>query len=203
MLNSGDSLQGRYRVLSQLGQGGMGAVYKAWDTRLNVPVALKEMVAQVTAPPGQEAKMLEELRNQFQQEAVVLARLAHPHLVGVTDYFQEGGNVYLVMRFVEGESLASWIERHGPVPEPQVVAWMVQLLDALSYCHSEGILHRDIKPQNIIIRPDGGAVLVDFGLVKLWNPNDPPDPHGGARYRYATVRATRAVRGDVGTHGTA
>lgn len=173
MVNSGDILQQRYRVIAQLGQGGMGAVYKAWDARLNVPVALKEMTAQASDQSGQQADLLQELRSQFQQEAVVLARLSHPNLVPVSDYFQEGENVYLVMRFVEGESLAGLIERYGPVPEPQVVTWTLQLLNALAYCHSEGVIHRDIKPQNIIIRPDGNAILVDFGLVKLWNPNDP------------------------------
>ncbi|OQA22205.1 MAG: Serine/threonine-protein kinase PknL [Chloroflexi bacterium ADurb.Bin360] len=77
------------------------------------------------------------------------------------------------MEFLEGESLAGYITRVGSVPEAQVLTWALQLLDALNYCHSQGILHRDIKPQNVIITLDGKAVLVDFGLVKLWNPNDP------------------------------
>jgi hypothetical protein len=120
-----------------------------------------------------DTQVLQDLRAQFQQEATVLARLNHPHLVGVTDFFEEGRNVYLVMKFIEGESLSARIKQRGALPEDQVVTWSAQLLDALSYCHSQGIIHRDIKPQNIIIRPDGQAVLVDFGLVKLWNPNDP------------------------------
>ncbi len=169
MLNPGDILQDRYRVVSQLGRGGMGAVYRAWDMRLNVLVALKEMVAQ----PDLDTEALRDLQMQFQQEATVLARLSHPHLVGVTDYFHEGRTVYLVMKYVEGQSLADLIKQVGPIPEPQVVAWSGQLLEALSYCHGQGVIHRDIKPQNIIIGPDRNAVLVDFGLVKLWNPNDP------------------------------
>jgi len=169
MLKVGDVLQGRYRVDSQLGRGGMGAVYRARDTRLNVLVAVKEMEPQ----PGLEPHLLQEMRSQFHQEATVLARLNHPHLVGVTDFFEEGDSVYLVMRFIEGESLAQRITRTGPIPEHQVVAWTGQLLDALAYCHQNGVIHRDIKPQNIIIRPDGQVVLVDFGLVKLWNPSDP------------------------------
>jgi tRNA A-37 threonylcarbamoyl transferase component Bud32 len=168
MLESGTVLQGRYRVIRQLGQGGMGAVYHAWDMRLSIPVALKEMFPQADLDP----QLLEDLRTQFQQEATVLARLSHPHLVGVTDFFEEGTTVYLVMKFVEGQSLADRIKAQGALPESQVVEWGIQLLDALSYCHGQGILHRDIKPQNIIIS-DGQAVLVDFGLVKLWDPNDP------------------------------
>jgi eukaryotic-like serine/threonine-protein kinase len=168
-LTTGQLLQDRYRIVSLLGQGGMGAVYKAWDTRLEVPVALKEMLPQ----PGLDPQMLTELCHQFQQEAQILARLNHPHLVRVTDFFQESGNAYLVMDFVEGEGMAERIDREGALPEPQVLEWADQLLDALAYCHANGVLHRDIKPQNVIIRADGRAVLVDFGLVKLWDPHDP------------------------------
>ena len=169
MLTTGTILQNRYRIVSLLGQGGMGAVYRAWDMRLNVPVALKEMVPQ----PGLDSQTLAQLRQQFQQEANILARLNHPHLVRVTDFFEEENNAYLVMDFVEGESLADRIARQGALPETEVLSWAGQLLDALSYCHARGVIHRDIKPQNVVIRPDGRAVLVDFGLVKLWDPSDP------------------------------
>jgi len=162
-------LQNRYRIISLLGQGGMGAVYRAWDMRLDVLVALKEMTSQ----PGLDPQSLAQLRQQFRQEAVVLARLHHPHLVRVTDFFEENGNAYLVMDFVEGESLAQRIEREGALPEAQVLEWTGQLLDALAYCHAQGVIHRDAKPQNVIICPTGQVVLVDFGLVKLWNPRDP------------------------------
>ncbi|RLB23251.1 MAG: serine/threonine protein kinase, partial [Deltaproteobacteria bacterium] len=94
-LEVGKILQNRYRVISMLGQGGMGAVYKAWDARLNVAVALKEMIPQ----PGLSPEVLQELRGQFQQEAQVLARLSHPSLVRVIDFFEEQGNAYLVMDF--------------------------------------------------------------------------------------------------------
>ncbi|MBN1812914.1 MAG: serine/threonine protein kinase [Anaerolineae bacterium] len=169
MLTKGAVLQNRYRIVSLLGQGGMGAVYRAWHLTLNIPLAIKEMVPQ----PGLDTQTLTQLRQQFQQEAAVLARLNHPNLVRVIDHFEEGGSVYLVMDFVEGESLAERIAREGVLPEDEVLTWAGQLLDALDYCHSQGVVHRDVKPQNVIVRPDGRAVLVDFGLVKLWDPNDP------------------------------
>ncbi|RLC83322.1 MAG: hypothetical protein DRJ03_17520 [Chloroflexi bacterium] len=168
-LATSQMLQDRYRIASLLGQGGMGAVYRAWDTRLNIPVALKEMVPQA----GLDSQTLTQLRRQFQQEAQIMARLTHPHLVRVGDFFQERGNAYLVMDFVEGEDLSQLIKREGALSEEQVLEWAGQLLDALAYCHGQGIIHRDVKPQNVIIRPDRRAVLVDFGLVKLWDPNDP------------------------------
>jgi len=168
-LNNGQIVGDRYRVVKLLGQGGMGAVYRAWDMRLNRPVAIKEMIPQSDL----DASMLAQLRQQFQQEAQVLATLTHSNLVRVTDYFSSGSHEYLVMDFVAGESLAGRIQREGAQPETQVLAWAKQLLDALSYCHERGVIHRDIKPQNIIITPDERAMLVDFGLVKLWDPHNP------------------------------
>jgi formylglycine-generating enzyme required for sulfatase activity len=162
-------LQNRYRIVTLLGQGGMGAVYRAWDLRLEGPVAVKEFVPQ----PGLDAGALVQLRDQFKQEAVILSRLSHPNLVRVRDFFEEHGNAYLVMDLVEGESLEARILRQQNIPEQEALVWLAQLLDALAYCHSQGVLHRDIKPQNVIIDQQGQAILVDFGLVKLWNPNDP------------------------------
>jgi serine/threonine protein kinase len=159
----------RYKIVGLLAQGGMGAVYRGWDQRLRRPVALKEMVPQ----PGIGEKMLEELQQQFEYEAQVLATLSHPNLVRVTDYFTWEGNEYLVMDFIEGESLAGRIERTGPQSEEQVLLWARQLLDALAYCHGRGVIHRDIKPHNIVIASDGKPIMVDFGLVKLWDPDDP------------------------------
>ncbi|MBN1250059.1 MAG: protein kinase [Anaerolineae bacterium] len=169
MLETGSVAQERYRIVRLLGQGGMGSVYRAWDLRLKVPVALKELLPQ----PGLDTEMLGGLREQFEQEAGVLARLNHPHLVRVTDFFEEQDRAYLVMDFVEGRSLADVIVQDGAQPESKVLGWGRQLLEALDYCHTHGVVHRDIKPQNIIVKPDGAIVLVDFGLVKLWDPNDP------------------------------
>ncbi len=170
MLREGTILQqNRYRITHLLGRGGMGAVYAAWHLSLEIPVAIKELTPQADLDP----EMLAQLRSQFKREAMTLARLNHNNLVRVLDSFEEGGNAYLVMEMVEGESLADRIGREGALPLPVVLRWAHQLLDALAYCHGQNVLHRDIKPTNIIIRPDDQAVLVDFGLVKLWDPRDP------------------------------
>ncbi|GEM_PF-1209260 len=170
MLREGTILQqNRYRITHLLGRGGMGAVYAAWHLSLEIPVAIKELTAQADLDP----EMLAQLRAQFKREAMTLARLNHNNLVRVIDSFEEGGSAYLVMEMVEGESLADRIGREGALAVPVVLRWAHQLLDALAYCHGQNVLHRDIKPTNIIIRPNEQAVLVDFGLVKLWDPRDP------------------------------
>ncbi len=168
-LEVNEMLYNRYRIIGQLGEGGMGAVYRVWDTHIDSELAIKEMFPQ----PDIDEALLNQLRQQFQQEAKILARLRHPNLVRVTDFFQENENAYLVMDLVEGTNLAKKIQEEDPLPESDVREWAGQLLSALAYCHDNSIIHRDIKPQNIIIRPDGQAVLVDFGLVKLWDPDDP------------------------------
>ena len=161
MLSVGDILQNRYRIVSPLGQGGMGAVYRAWDARLNTAVAVKEMIPDPHANP----QVLAAARAQFQREAQTLANLSHPNLPRVTDYFSLAGNEYLVMDLVEGETLQDSLDQSGgqPLDEAQVLKWTRQLLDALEYCHAHGIIHRDIKPANVRLTPEGRAVLVDFG----------------------------------------
>jgi serine/threonine-protein kinase len=168
-LTTGKTLKNRYRIVKLLAEGGMGAVYRAWDLRLNAPVALKEMVP----PDRTNPQALAQYRQQFEKEAQVLAQLDHPYLVDVKNFFDERGNTYLVMNFVEGDSLADRIEEEGAQSEKNVLLWAQQLLDALAYCHTRGIFHRDIKPENVIIRSDGHVVLADFGLVKIWDPDNP------------------------------
>ena len=172
MLTAGTLLQERYRVVRLIELGGMGAMYRAWDTQRDVPVSVKELTPQ----PDLDADALAVLRQQFDREAQDLIRLRHPVMVPVIDYFHGenvAGNGYLVMDFIEGENLAACIARVGALPERQVLAWAEQILDALVYCHSHGVQHRDIKPQNIILKTDGNVVLVGFELAKLWDPNDP------------------------------
>ena len=151
-------LQGRYRVVRELGSGGMGAVYEAIDLRLGHTVAVKQAL---TKDEG--------LWKQFESEARLMAQLNHPVLPRVSDYFKEGDRAFFVMQFVEGADLAEIIaRRREPLPPHTVVAWADQLLDALMYLHSHErqVIHRDIKPHNLRITPAGKIVLLDFGLAK-------------------------------------
>jgi len=151
-------LQDRYRIVRQLGQGGMGAVYEAVDQRLDAIVALKETLF-----------VEEKLRKQFEREARLLARLHHPALPRVSDHFAEVEGAFLVMQYIAGDDLAEMItRRRGPFPLEQVILWGDQLLDALDYLHTQDpqIIHRDIKPQNLKLSSRGQIILLDFGLAK-------------------------------------
>ncbi len=166
-LLAGSVLENRYRIEERLGQGGMGAVYRAFDTRLQQKVALKE---NTVAVPGISPEAIEAARRQFEQEALMLARVRHPNLPRVSDHFVTlDGNQYLVMDFVEGQDLAHVLARSGPLPEAQALVLIGQVCDALEYLHSQQppIIHRDVKPQNIKVTPNGQVFLVDFGIAKL------------------------------------
>lgn len=169
-LKSGEVLRGRYRVSRIIGQGGMGSIYLADDLRLEGrQTALKEVEHDRTLPP----EMLKQAREQFLREATVLARLDHPNLPKVSDFFSIGGRDYLVMDYVPGKDLRTLMvearQRGAFLPERDVLGWASQLADALTYLHSQKppILHRDIKPSNLKLTPSGLLKLVDFGLVKI------------------------------------
>src|SRR5437868_4900593 len=158
MLTEGTILQGRYRIVRQLGQGGMGAVHEAVDERLDTVVALKETFF-----------VEEKLRKQFEREARLLARLHHQALPRVSDHFNEGDGQFLVMQFIAGVDLFEMLTtRGGPFPQDEVARWADQLCDALDYLHTQDpqIIHRDIKPQNLKLTSRGQIVLLDFGLAK-------------------------------------
>lgn len=159
-LEQGDLLYNRYRILDILGRGGMGSVYHAIDESLGVEVAVKENLFTT-----------EEYEKQFRLEAVILASLRHNNLPRVTDHFTiEGQGQYLVMDYIEGKDLRHIMET-GPLPEAEAVRIGIAVCDALTYLHTHKrpVLHRDIKPGNVRIAPDGHVYLVDFGLAKMSN----------------------------------
>jgi eukaryotic-like serine/threonine-protein kinase len=152
-------LNGRYRIVEILGQGGMASVYRAIDENLGVEVSVKENLFTT-----------EEYAKQFRREAVILASLRHPNLPRVTDHFEiEEQGQYLVMDYIEGEDLRQRMDRIGSLPEQEVIIIGVAICDALSYMHgrTQPVLHRDIKPGNVKITPLGEIYLVDFGLAKV------------------------------------
>jgi len=175
-LQPGTILRERYIIVGLIGAGGMGAVYRADDNRLSGrQCALKE-----TRPlPALSDDAAQATRRQFYQEASTLARLDHPGLPKVSDYFSEDDRDYLVMDFVPGQDLLAIVTeaaRDGHfLNESTVLAWVNQLCDTLAYLHSRqpAVLHRDVKPANIKLTPENRVKLVDFGLVKPLDPEDP------------------------------
>jgi eukaryotic-like serine/threonine-protein kinase len=191
-LDRGMLLNGRYKIVDILGQGGMASIYRAVDENLNLEVAVKENLFTT-----------EDYARQFRLEAVILASLRHPNMPRVTDHFviQEQGQ-YLVMDYIEGEDLRQRMDRVGILPDEEVVVLGVAITEALIYLHSRTppVIHRDIKPGNVKINPQGQVYLVDFGLAKVENEGQltttgaramtpgysPPEQYGTARTDHRT-----------------
>jgi eukaryotic-like serine/threonine-protein kinase len=186
-LERGILLHKRYRIVEILGQGGMGSVYRAVDENLGVDVAVKENLFTT-----------DEYARQFRLEAVILANLRHPNLTRVTDHFVIGDQgQYLVMDYIDGEDLRQRMERQGNIIEDEAILLGASICDALTYLHTRKppILHRDIKPGNVKITPEGHIFLVDFGLAKVLHGSQatttgaramtpgysPPEQYGTAR----------------------
>jgi len=147
---------GPYEILGEVGAGGMGQVYRARDTRLNRVVAIKVLLPDID--PGFEQS------RRFEREAQAIAALNHPHICAVHDVGNENGTPYLVMEYLEGETLAARLSR-GPLPLSQALRCAAEISDALDKAHLAGVVHRDVKPSNIVFTP-GGAKLLDFGIAK-------------------------------------
>jgi serine/threonine protein kinase len=174
-LKNGEVLHDRYQIRERIGQGGMGSIYLAEDTRLSGRLcAIKEVVYDRALPD----KVLQQAREQFLREATVLARLDHPNLPKVSDYFSSEHSDYLVMDYIPGNDLRTLMmdarRQQTYLPEKDVLNWANQLADALVFLHSQdpSIVHRDIKPSNLKLTPGGLLKLVDFGLVKILAPEE-------------------------------
>ena len=148
---------GPYRILEQIGRGGMATVYKAYQAALARNVAIKVLPAFFAEEEG--------FRERFQQEAIAVAKLRHPNVLAVFDYGEEGGVTYIVSEFVDGGTLAEQVGQ--PLPVDYVVRILSPIASALDYAHSRGVLHRDVKPSNILLERDGTPILSDFGLAKM------------------------------------
>lgn len=168
---------GKYRVKGELGRGGMGTVYLAEQPGLGREVAIKALVPSAAADPV--------ALKRFLQEAQVMARTSHPNLVQVHDLELLGDVNYIVLELVRGRSLRDWMAK-GPIPPPQVFAVMHGVLQALDYAHRRGIVHRDMKPENVLISEDGMVKVADFGIARLMD-----DPGvGGTATRTGTTVGT-------------
>src|SRR3981189_2143939 len=166
---------GPYEVTGPLGSGGMGEVYRARDTRLERTVAIKILPREVSNDPIHKQR--------FEREAKTISSLNHPHICVLYDVGHQDGTDYLVMECLEGETLAKRLEK-GPLPLEQVLKFGRQIADALDKAHRSGVVHRDLKPGNIMLTPTG-AKLLDFGLAK---PAIPPTT--GATLTAAAAPAT-------------
>ena len=174
-LKNGEVLRGRYKIHERIGQGGMGSIYLADDTRLKGrQCALKEVEYERALPEN----IRDEARDQFLREATILARLDHPNLPKVSDFFSNGPRDYLVMDYIPGNDLRALLlearRKKFFLKETDVLTWADQIGSALTFLHSQEppIVHRDIKPSNLKLMPHGLIKLVDFGLVKILAPEE-------------------------------
>jgi Tol biopolymer transport system component len=174
-LSAGTKL-GPYEIVAPIGAGGMGEVYKATDTRLGRDVAVKVLPTHLSTS--------EEIRQRFEREAKTISQFSHPHICALYDVGREGETEYLVMEFLEGESLADRLGK-GPLPNEQVLRYGIEIADALDKAHRQGIVHRDLKPGNIMLTKSG-VKLLDFGLAK------PLASAGAQTISGASVMATEA-----------
>jgi serine/threonine protein kinase len=181
---SGHVLKQRYRIIQIVGQGGMGAVYKGEDIQFgNRLVAVKEM-----RQTGLDPQELKEAADAFKQEAVLLAGLKHPNLPSIYDHFEEKGRWYLVMDFIEGETLAEHLNKtkEKVLPVPEVLDVGIQLSKVLGYLHTRPtpIIFRDLKPSNVMLTPEGNVYLIDFGIARFFKPGQAKDTaaYGSAGY---------------------
>jgi len=151
-------LAARYRIERPLGQGGMATVYLAHDEELDRPIALKILADNLAGDAT--------FRDRFEREARLAARLSHPNVVRVFDVGESDGRPFIVMEYVEGDTLADELVRHGPLPPARAVELALQICSGLEAAHASGLVHRDVKPRNLLLRPDGVLKIADFGIAR-------------------------------------
>ena len=154
----GMQLSGRYRLDAQIGAGGMSTVYKAFDVNLERRVAIKLLHREMSADSDQLER--------FRREARAVAQLSHPHIVGVIDAGEDENRPYIVFEYVEGETLKDRIRRLGRLPVDEALAYAIEIARALGCAHAHEIVHRDVKPQNVLLDPEGSAKVTDFGIAR-------------------------------------
>ncbi len=154
----GTTLNGRYRLEARIAAGGMSTVYRALDETLQRPVAVKLMNREVASDSDQLER--------FRREARAVAQLSHPHIVGVIDAGEDDARPYIVFEYVEGETLKDRIRRLGRLPIPEAVAYAIEIARALGVAHARHIVHRDVKPQNVLVDEEGSAKVTDFGIAR-------------------------------------
>src|SRR6187401_1401162 len=154
----GTQLSGRYRLDAQVGTGGMSTVYRAFDSTLERRVAIKLMHRDIAADSDQLER--------FRREARAVAQLSHPHIVGVIDAGEDENRPYIVFEYVEGETLKDRIRRLGRLPVDESLAYAIEIARALGSAHAHDIVHRDVKPQNVLVDEEGSAKVTDFGIAR-------------------------------------
>lgn len=196
MLSTMSVLHNRYRILEKRAQGGMAAVYRAADMHITGKTwAVKEMSDAVVTNPLDRQQAVDA----FQREAEMLANLSHANLPKVTDYFSEGGREYLVMEYIEGQSLDEMLTACGnrPFSEEQVLGWAFQLCDVLEYLHHQGIIFRDLKPSNVMIDRNGAVRLIDFGIARVFKVGKASDTTAFGTPGYAPPELYSGSQSDV------
>lgn len=162
MAEIGSVIDGKYEILRKIGQGGMSVVYLAMDTHLNKQWAVKEIRKKGN---GKDDVVIV---NSLLAEANMMKKLDHPSLPRIVDIIDNGETIFVVMDYIEGESLDKILLEYGPQPEELVIGWAKQLCDVLSYLHSQKppIIYRDMKPANIMLKPEGNIKIIDFGIAR-------------------------------------
>ena len=157
MIIKGQKINDRYQIIRSIGEGGMANVYLAYDTILDRNVAVKILRGDLAND--------EKFVRRFQREAISASSLSHPNIVEMYDVGEDDGNYFIVMEYIDGKTLKSLVKKRGALTLPEVLDIMLQLTSAIACAHDSYIIHRDIKPQNVMILDDGRVKITDFGIA--------------------------------------